>query len=315
MTYDDLLRSLLTAAADPLDGDGVGAAIEHLASRRGESADDLEAVLSSAVAMDRPWLVHAAALQASIRRLLADRGLEPRGLERSDILCFCASEAGGNHPRAIETALTQSPSGGWSLRGVKRWATMAPIADRLLIIASEGRDEERNHLRALLVPADASGLYVEDMTIPGAQGTTLHLPNGLVQIEDVRITDEMILPGDGYSDYLKPFRTIEDLFVNASRAAALIGLARRHDGSEEVIGRLVGVLGSLRVASVDPHAPSSHLMIGAAEPALDEQLALLVEVLPEPLAGWWRATAELQVAGTAKARRRTTALRRLGEPE
>ena len=315
MTFDDLLQRILAAATEPFGGEGLGPAVEHLAERRSQSSDDFQASLVTCSQVDRPWLVYAIALQAALRRLLEDRAATPTSLGSSEILCFCASEAGGNHPRAIETVIQQGPGGGSTMRGVKRWATLAPVADRLLVIASVGWKDERNHLRALLVPADTPGLYVEDMTIPGAKGTTLHLPNGLVQIEDVRVLDEMMLPGDGYSDYLKPFRTLEDLFGSASRACAMLGLARRHEAPEAVIERIVGVLGSLQAVSDAPHRPASQLVIGAAEAALDEQLVDLVTSLPEPLAGWWTASAEMQVAATAKARRRSTALKRLGDSE
>lgn len=315
MTYDDLLQQLFAASSEPLGEEGLGASVERLAQRRAESVDDFQAALITCSQLDRPWLVYAVALQAALRRLIDDRGAAPAGLGAGDILCFCASESGGNHPRAIETTIEKGPGGGSTMRGVKRWATLAPAADGLLVIASVHRDEERNHLRAVMLPADAPGLYVEDMTIPGAKGSTLHLPNGLVQIEDVAIHDDMMLPGDGYADYLKPFRTLEDLFGSASRAAAMLGLARRHAAPESVVERIVGILGSLQAVATAPHRPASQLVIGAAEAALDEQLAVLVTSLPEALASWWNASAEVQVAASAKARRRSTALQRLGDPE
>ena len=315
MTYDQLLQRVFSAALEPVDGEGVGTAVEHLASRRARCEDDLEASILSCAGLNRPWLVHAVGLQASIRRLLSER---PSGLEAlapTSILSFCASEAGGNHPRAIETTITPDGTGGAKLSGVKRWATLAPVADYLVVIASAGRDGDHNELQAVLLPAESPGVYVEDMTIPGARGNTLHLPNGLVQLEEVRLQKERLLTGDGYLDFLKPFRTLEDLIIAASKAAAMIGLALRHEGEESVIERVIGVLGSLHAVAREPHLPSSHLVIGAAEAALDEQLAVLVDSLPEDLASWWRAAADVQVATSAKARRRSTALRHLGSAE
>lgn len=314
MSYDVLLQRLFQAARAPLDIDGVGAVVEFLAAVRAEERDDLVASLVASSRLDRPWLVHTVALQASIRRLLSDCGATPDDLGPSEVLCFCASEAGGNHPRAIETRLEEANAGEFSLRGVKRWATLAPVADRLLIIASTGRDEQRNHLRAVLVPGDATGLYVEDMTMPGGQTSSLHLPNGLVQIEDVAVAQSAVLPGDGYSCYLKPFRTLEDLFVNASTAAALLGMARRHAAPDAMIERIVGVLGSLHAASLKPHDASSQLMIGAAEAELHDQISDLATVLPDAAASWWRSIGDIQVAASAKARRRATALQRLDDP-
>ena len=46
------------------------------------------------------------------------------------------------------------------------------------------------------------------------------------------------LPGDGYLDYVKPFRTIEDIHVVGATLGYLVGLARRTRASATLIAEL-----------------------------------------------------------------------------
>ena len=53
----------------------------------------------------------------------------------------------------------------------------------------------------------------------------LEIPHAEVGLDRVRVEASAVLPGDGYADYVKPFRTIEDAHVHC----ALLGyLVARH---------------------------------------------------------------------------------------
>ena len=64
------------------------------------------------------------------------------------------------------------------------------------------------------------------------------ISHGTVAFSDVPVDSGSILPGDGYSEYIKPFRTIEDLHVFAAilgfifRIACLFRWPRDRQGAD-----------------------------------------------------------------------------------
>ncbi len=126
------------------------------------------------------------------------------------------------------------------------------------------------------------------------------------------VAADAVLPGDGYSGYVKPFRTVEDAHVHAALLGYLIGVARRHDLPRELIERLVATaLAARHVALAD--ATSNHVHIALAG-VLGQSAQLVGEVERgwEEAAGdewtrWQRDRPLLQVASAARASRRKAA--------
>ena len=142
---------------------------------------------------------------------------------------LCATEDEGGHPRAIKTRLESG-----RVTGTKRFVSFGTFAKHLLVVASEGASEGRNRLRVVQVAAS-------DVTLdPGMELPFVpEVPHASVVLENVA---GQVLPGDGYERYLKPFRTIEDLHVNAAVLAYLLNVGLRFGWSNAAKEDLLAAL-------------------------------------------------------------------------
>jgi len=258
-------------------------------------------------AADRIGYAFASGYQAALRALDPSLGV---------VASFCASEQGGAHPRAIEATLRRS-DGHWVLDGGKRWATLAPIAEVLLVVASTGIVEGRNQLRLARVASARTGVAVETMPAPAFAP---EIPHGEIRFTGVLLTDDEVLPGDGYERYLRPFRTIEDVHVHAALLAYLVRVARQQEWPFEIAEELVALLGAVHgLAREDPSAPEVHVALGGVL-RLGRPLFDRVDGLwrPEDPAGrdrWLRDSALFGVAEHARAARLASAWARLAGEE
>jgi acyl-CoA dehydrogenase len=210
---------------------------------------------------------------------------------------FCVTEDGGNHPRAIETRLVDG-----RVTGTKRWATLADRAAHLLVVARDGTDPAgRPRLRVVRVPRDAPGVTLE-----------LSVAAFVPEIAHARVTLDgaagEVLPGDGYADYVKPFRTVEDIHVHAALVGYWFGVARQRGFAHALIERLAMSAAALvALAAADARAPASHVALGgalAASAALVAELEAAWSCVPdEEWTRWQRDRAILQVAGKARGER------------
>jgi alkylation response protein AidB-like acyl-CoA dehydrogenase len=216
---------------------------------------------------------------------------------------LCVTEVGGNHPRAIETTFADG-----RVTGVKQWATGADRAATLLVCAKTGDGADGRPLLVLVrVAAAAPGVTIEaasaafvpeiahaKVTLAGAAGERL--------------------PGDGYADYVKPFRTVEDLHVHAALIGYWCRVARERALAIELRERLLALAACARgLAGEDPKAASTHAVLGGL-------IATTAAVVPdlerawELAAGgaddwtrWVRDRAILAVASKARVERRARA--------
>jgi acyl-CoA dehydrogenase len=223
---------------------------------------------------------------------------------------LCITEDGGAHPRAIATRLETPAAGGWRLTGTKRWATLADRARVLFVAASIGQTPDgRNQLRLVRVPAHAPGVA---LTLMPETAFTPEIHHASIRFDGVPVNDTDILPGDGYQHYIKPFRTIEDLHVQAGLVGHLLGVARRHGWPRESCEQLTTFLAAMRTLADAP--PSS----AAVHVALAGLLDLLGRFIAETRARWELVDAEtrarwerdqglLAVAARARGQRREVA--------
>jgi hypothetical protein len=214
---------------------------------------------------DRLGYAFAGAYQAALSLLFAwaaDASSAPAYAwpAASTRLSFAATESGGAHPRAIETTLTEEPGGALVLDGTKTFATMASAADELLVVASRGAGpDERKRLCVIRVRANATGLVIEARP-PTAFAP--EIPHAKVILTSVAVREEDVLPGDGYSTYLKPFRTIEDTHVLAASLGHVLGAARVHAFDSAVTeGALALVLALLDLTDRPPLDPACHVAL------------------------------------------------------
>lgn len=189
----------------------------------------------------------------------------------AEILSLCVTEADGNRPRHIKTTLSMQPGGYTRVAGCKRWSTLSTMASTLLVVAIDEAAAERNNLaglsthvplRVAAVPTIAAGVVISPMPVTAF---VPEIPHGIVELRHVAIRGENVLPGDGFEQYVKPFRTVEDIYVTAAALAYLLREARASRWSKGICDRIVATLVSMHAISTMPtHAPSTHIALAGA---------------------------------------------------
>jgi hypothetical protein len=294
---------LLRESPAPIEAADVRAWWLAFSAGPGAEGSPIDDAIAAGFAADRVGHAFVGGAQAGLRALVPS-------LSGAAIVAFCATEPGGNHPRAIETRL--EPAGdGFVLSGSKRWSTMAPAADVLLVVAVEGMDPAaRKRFRLVRVDPAAPGVTIAAMPAPRSMP---EVPHGAVELDRVRVDRVAVLSGDGYADYVKPFRTVEDVHVHGALLGYLVGVARRHGFPTECLEALVASVVAIHAcAQLPPDSPETHV-------ALAGVLARDARVVAE-LAPWWAGVASDErtrwerdspqlgaVAGQAKERRRERA--------
>jgi hypothetical protein len=165
------------------------------------------------------------------------------------------------------------------------------------------------------VPAGTPGLVLQDMP---ATPFVPEVPHARVQLDDVRLPEAALLPGDGYTEFVKPFRTLEDTHVTAAVLAYLLREARARGWPAEWRERLLAALMALSaIGARRADASATHLALeGAlrwAHRLYAEADALWAGEADEAAARWRRDVALFEVAGAARARRATLAWERLAQ--
>jgi alkylation response protein AidB-like acyl-CoA dehydrogenase len=263
------------------------------------------AIAGGAIA-DRLGYAFASGYQAALLALIP--GLSPDGFAS-----FCVTEERGNKPRDIASTLERTGADR-VLNGKKRWSTMAPVATTLVIIAREGtREDGRPRLVAARVPVTAGGLQVTEMPAPPFVPEVTHAE---LAFESVTVPESDVLPGDAYDEYVKPFRTAEDLHVQAAVLGYLTRVAFRHDFPEAIRERLAALVVAVRgFARLDFKRAETHLalagllaQIGSLVTEMDPCWSQVGDTERER---WYRDVVLVGVAQRARNERRARAFQSL----
>ena len=256
---------------------------------------------------DRVAWAFASGYQAALRALLPE-------VPDDRIAALCVTEADGNSPKAIRSTLRREGDG-WRLDGAKRWTTLGPQGALFFVAARDAQVAgDRPTLRVVRIASDAPGVTVTVM--PPARFVP-EVPHARLQLDNVRVSDDALLPGDGYADCVKRFRTVEDLHVNAAILGYLVREARRLAWPPPWTERALAALQALRALALeDADAPATHVALAGA-------LAWAAQQFADCAAHWrasgdaaaaarWQRDGELfGVASTARAKRATRAWERL----
>ncbi len=304
---DALVRALLRKP-------GAALATELGAFRRAasERADDFRVPIDRAIVgglvADRVGFAFAAGFHAALCRLVPSLGFDHRA-------ALAVSETGGTHPRAIQTTLRARP-GGLVLSGTKSWSTLAAEADTLLIAACRGeRPDGRADVVVAKVDSARTGIVIEPMA---ASAFVPEIHHARLKLDDVKLSHDELLPGDGYADYVKPFRTIEDVHVFGALLGYLVSLVRRRRLEPSLNERLVSLaLTAAGLGRLEPAHPATHLalagLLASVESLVQELDALLRGEDPEAVR-WRRDRALFKVAGSAREKRLVAARRWQANP-
>jgi acyl-CoA dehydrogenase len=297
-----VLRRLLHEIPEPIRAADADAWWQPFCERSSDLEQLIDRALVAGFCADRVGYALAGGYEAALRVIV------PSLPERA-IASFCATEQGGNHPRAIETRLTREGDR-LSVTGAKRWSTMGPLASVLLVVVSEGADDAgRNRLRVVAVDARAPGVTVRAMPL---LAFVPEVPHATVDLDHVVVDAGALLPGDGYVRYVKPFRTIEDIHVHAAVLGYVFSVARRYSFGHEAVERLVGSVVTTRaLAALDPAAPETHVALAGLLAADARMIADLAPSWARVDAAerdrWQRDQALFGVAGKVREQRRQRA--------
>lgn len=240
----------------------------------------------------------AGAYQSAIESLFGRQG---------DLLAsLCVTEAEGNHPRAIHTRLFEQ-NGQLLLSGNKRFISGAKDAGMMFVAC---RDERRGKgfdaqgrpiLKVVQVPTNISGVDIQPMPeldfIP-------EVSHGCVGLDNVKLSSEQVLAGDGYLDYLKAFRSHEDLHVLASIVSFRLAEAVAGAWGSEVLEQHLALILAIRQLNALPlDSAAAHVSISAVRAQLTSLIQntdeLFQSTRSEVYRCWQRDKRLLQVAKKA----------------
>lgn len=249
-------------------------------------AADVAEVLRQVEASSAPWPWSGLIVASKVDRLgfafaagytMAMRRLASNWMpETSSRMSLAATESGGAHPRAIRTSL-KADGDGYVLSGSKMWVTLAMEATHLLVIATEGELDNRPRLRAVIVPVQRVGVVRSAM--PDAPFCP-EVKHATLELSDVRVSRAEIVEEDGFAGVLRPFRTIEDLAIQAALCAWIIGVSRRLELDRSISARSMVLLGATQeLWERPPTSPAVHVALGG----LFEASATLVEAFAEAM--------------------------------
>lgn len=260
---------------------------------------------------DRLSYAFMSGYQAALRRLVPS-------LPWDVFAALCVTEADGNSPRDIHTQLAthdDDPSF-CVLNGTKTFVTGGDTAQLLLVAASEGRTEDgKNRIRLVIVKRDTQGVHI-------SHASELHfLPevqHSRVDFDNVQVRRAQIFPGDGYTRYLKPFRTLEDIHVFAAALAHIYHVARIYEWPAVIKEDLISQLVALRALALSPSEhPSVHIALGGLLRQAKGLLARLDDYWPQTtediFTRWERDKCLFDVAESLRERRLQAAWRYYGD--
>jgi hypothetical protein len=277
---------------------------QHRAIAREHQGSIQQAIVGGFVA-DRVGWAFASGYQAALHALFPDAP--------ADRLCaLCVTEADGNSPKAIKSTFRKNGSG-WILNGAKKWTTLGPEGSLFFVAArDEAASGERPAIRILAVSSESSGLTIQKM--PDTRFVP-EVPHAQLKFDNVESAS--LLPGDGYELYVKPFRTVEDIHVQAAILAYLMREAQRLAWPEPWIERLSALLAALSTLSNMPPADAeTHVGLAGAlqisRELVEEADALWLKSATDPATLRWQRDRELlKVASQARERRAKRAWERL----
>lgn len=272
-----------------------------------EHADPIHQAIVGGFVADRVGWAFASGYQAALRAMFPDAP--------ADRICaFCVTEADGNSPKSIRSTLKKSGDA-WTLDGSKRWTTLGPDGALFFVAArDEAASGARPAIRLVRVPSDADGLTIQGM--PPTKFVP-EVPHARLQFENLKIKETEILEGDGYDRYVKPFRTVEDIHVQAAVLSYLMREGQRLAWPQGWLERLAALLAALgRIADMPAAEAETHVALAGAlaigTGLMDETEEFWQRSAAEPAAQrWWRDRELLKIAGGAREQRTKRAWERL----
>lgn len=284
MPWPDLLQSRerLPAVADLAEG--FATLLQTLGN-----VTPFELAVAGGRRMATPGLAFLVGYQAALRMLWPSAPLSLGAL--------CATEQRSLRPADMLTRLTDL-----RLSGAKDFVTAGDAADWLLIAARSEEAGATPRLSLAVVYPGEPGVTVETLPalplMPDISHGRLHLDGALCEL----------LAGDGWDAYVKPFRTLEDVYVLSAMTAWLYGVGQDSDWPQTLQLRLLALLaGCAEMSRQPPNNPAGHVLLGGLFAQFDALKTEIDQALsegdPQWAQMWQRDQAVMQLASGARAKR------------
>ena len=307
---NDDLTFCLTRPTDVPAPDGLQAWCEQWRQLAAERHDPVGLALRGGFAADRVGWAFAAGYQSALRQLIKVNG---GTVDDHELLAMCATEAGGNRPRDIETRIADDGAGGVTVTGRKTWTTLGSACTGLLVVGRvDGGETDRPALKIARVDTHTQGVsLVEKPPLDFVP----EVPHVAAVFDGAKA--EALMPGDGYSDFVKPFRTVEDTFIALAVQAWLVREGRARGWPRSFLESLIASLAGLAAVAAQPAgAPATHIALTGALARTNDLYqqadALWADERDAAAERWRRDRPLFQVAGKPRAMRAQRAWESLG---
>jgi hypothetical protein len=289
MPWQTLLNRRDRLPANPDLGEGFATLLQQLGT-----VTPFELAVAGARLMATPGLAFLVGYQAALRMLWPSAPLSLGAL--------CATEQ-----RSLRVADMQTRLRDLRLNGRKDFVTAGDAADWLLVAARSEEPGEVPRLNLAVVYPGEPGVRLEKLApmplMPDIGHGRLFLDNALCEL----------LAGDGWDAYVKPFRTLEDIYVLSAMTAWLYGVGQDCDWPQTLQLRLLALLaGCAEVSRQAPNNPAGHVLLGGLFAQFDGLKAEMNQALadgpPQWAAMWQRDQAVMELAAGARGKRLAKAL-------
>ena len=311
MTMNDDLTFCLTRPTEVPAPDGLQAWCEQWRQLAAERHDPVGLALRGGFAADRVGWAFAAGYQSALRQLIQVNG---GTVDDHELLAMCATEAGGNRPRDIETRIADDGAGGVTVSGRKTWTTLGSACTGLLVVGrvDGGGETDLPALKIARVGTHTQGVSLVEK--PPLEFVP-EVPHVAAVFDGAKA--EALMPGDGYSDFVKPFRTVEDTFIALAVQAWLVREGRARGWPRSFLESLIASLTGLAAVAAQPAgAPATHIALTGALARTNDLYqqadALWADERDAAAERWRRDRPLFQVAGKPRAMRAQRAWESLG---
>lgn len=186
----------------------------------------------------------------------------------NELKALCVSETKGGHPKFIETMLLDN-----RITGLKTYVTLGSDAAHLLVLCkTKEQVDGKPALKIVHLPQTANNIVVTDFSL----SFMLEVKHGQLALTDTAINANQILKGDGYKDYTKPFRSLEDILVGAAHQAMLLRQAIDNNWDAEVRDAMFLNLFTLKnLLDLPPSKKETHLLLAANDQGFKKLLPVI----------------------------------------
>jgi len=196
------------------------------------------------------------------------------------------------------------------LNGEKSFVTLGQHVDQLVVFARNEDEKQGKYVHTKLVIVPKQGKGVKLVTLESTLPFIPEIPHAKVIFEDAPVM--AILPGDGYADYLKPFRTIEDIHVQASLVGYLFRIAKEYNWPNNYLEKILSHIVAIRGLSFcEMTNPSVHITLAGildrGNHLFDKVHKDWAHVNRDVREAWLRDIRILDIAKSAREKRREIA--------